>query len=838
MNSLKTFLLCVSSAMFAAVACAAGADTPNVLMIVIDDLRPELGCYGADYVKSPNIDRLSRSGLLFERAYCQQAVCNPSRTSLMTGLRPEAIGVTANHVHFRDKHPNVVTLSQHFKDHGYRAQSIGKVFHGVFPDGASKTKWDTMGDPLSWSIPTTRFGPRYYYTENGMRQAKQAFLKMYKPVDPGPDDWTEKLVFGPITESPDVEDHVLYDGKVADAAVAALDALSRQAGQPFFLAVGFIKPHTPFVAPKKYFDMYSADDIELAPNAEFPDGAPGFAGHGSGEIRRYTDQPNHGPISEENRRRMLHAYRACTSFTDAQVGKVLDALQRFGLDDNSIVVLFGDHGYHLGEKGLWGKTTNFELDARVPLIVRAPAMKAAGQRTGALTELVDLYPTLVELAELPATQPLDGTSFARTLDDPQYASDAAAFTQYPRGGNADLGGQMMGYSIRTNCWRYTEWVKRETGEVVAQELYDHRDNDAETVNVASRREHRELIAQLSQRLAESGVTGNREHQIPHDLELAAQNVLEIERAEADQPMLPALIGNPATAIARLTIHVATGPGVPPAIETIRVNTAGTSDLSDIEQVELFYTGAEPALDVRRLSDVAKFGESQPPANVLEFAGRQSLVSGANHFWVSMRLRPSANLDGQVDAEFEGYSVVGTAMQEPLQQTADAAQRIGVAVRRSGDDGAHTYRIPGLATTNQGTLIAVYDIRRRGGGDLPGDIDVGMSRSTDGGATWEPMQVIMDMGDDPRWRYDGIGDPSVLVDRDANAVWVAATWSHGNRSWVGSGPGMTPEQTGQFMLVRSDDDGQTWSQPINITEQVKRPEWCFFASRAREGIDNA
>ncbi|MGI9428493.1 MAG: sulfatase-like hydrolase/transferase, partial [Bythopirellula sp.] len=476
------------------------AERPNVLLIAIDDLRPELGCYGDDHVISPNIDRLAETGRMFERAYCQQAVCNPSRTSLMTGLRPDSIGVTGNHVHFRSKHPNVVTLSQHFMNHGYQAEAIGKIYHGVFPKGASKTVWDTMGDPESWSVPATRFGPRYYYTEEGISQAKQSFQSMYRPKNPGPDDWTKKLVFGPMTEAPEVDDETLYDGKVAAAAVRRLRSL-KESDQPFFLAVGFIKPHSPFVAPKRYWDLYDPTNIEIAEQTTLPESAPAFAGHPSGEIRRYTDQPNRGVIPEENQRRMKHGYYACISATDAYVGKVLDELDAQGLADDTIVVLFGDHGYHLGEHGLWGKTTNFELDTRVPLIFRAPGMEAAGQPTRSLAELVDLYPTIAELAGLPVPEPLEGSSLKPLMSSPTAAPDNAAFSQYPRGGNADHGGKMMGYSIRTDRWRYTEWIERASGDVVASELYDHDNDPQETVNRAGRPEHEKLVAQLSRKLS-------------------------------------------------------------------------------------------------------------------------------------------------------------------------------------------------------------------------------------------------------------------------------------------------------------------------------------------------
>ena len=472
----------------------------NVLFLVIDDLRPELNCYGSNHIQSPNIDAFAKTAMRFDRAYCQQAVCNPSRSSLMTGLRPETIEVTGNHVHFREALPDVVTLPQHFKNNGYHAQAIGKIYHGFLPEGSSKTVWDTIGDSPSWSVPATRFGPRYYYTEAGMRDAKEAYIKMYAPSNPGPMDWTQKLVFGPMTEAPPVNDDVLFDGKVATSAIAALRERAERPDEPFFLAVGFIKPHTPFVAPKRYWDLYDASEIELAVDTTLPTDAPRFAGHRSGELRRYTDQPKSGPFSEENQRHLKHGYYACISYVDAQVGRVLNELDRLGLRESTIVVLFSDHGWHLGEHGLWGKTTNYERDARVPLIVRAPGMTSQGRETPALVELIDLYPSLSELAGITIPTYLQGRSFVPLLRDPDLDWKPEVLTQFPRGGNADEGGTNMGYSLRTERWRYIEWVKRATGAVIARELYDEQQDSNETVNLAGDSEYSKICEDLSARL--------------------------------------------------------------------------------------------------------------------------------------------------------------------------------------------------------------------------------------------------------------------------------------------------------------------------------------------------
>ncbi|MHC4879005.1 MAG: sulfatase-like hydrolase/transferase, partial [Planctomycetota bacterium] len=940
---------------------AAASERLNVLFIAVDDLRPDLGCYGASHIHSPNIDRLAATGRRFDRAYCQQAVCNPSRTSLMTGMRPDSTGVTGNHSHFRMNHPDVVTLPQHFKQHGYHAAAIGKIYHGVFPDGASIQKWDTMGDPQSWSVPAVRFGPRYYYTEEGIAAAKLVYRKLYRPKNPGPDDWTQKLVFGPATESPDVQDSVLYDGKVADKAVATLQQL-RDTDKPFFLAVGFIKPHSPYIAPKKYFDLY--DDVSLASHPEFPTGAPGYAGHGSGELRRYTDQPGKGDIPEDNQRRVRQAYFACISYIDAQIGRVLDELDRTGQADDTVVVLFGDHGYHLGEHGLWGKTTNFELDTRVPLIVRTPGMNVAGKATQSLVELVDLYPTLAELADLPITEQLEGTSFAAVLDDPSQVTKTAAFSQYPRGGG------LMGYSMRTPTHRMTQWVQRQSGEVRATELYDYSDGLVETTNLAAQQP--DLVERLSSQLIEVAA-GTFQQIVAADSNVAAPDAgtssLSFEQATAGEfEKLETPLGTwtadtgrtivdnkhaksgrhclQLTGNERTTVTLDLVEGVDTSGELrfwaerwtkrspfsfrieknsgdgwkeifngdkeVRVGRAFLSHvrvpLVDEEIRRLRFTCTSPP-NTGILIDDIRIAPARPQkvrsVNVVPFTlpvlvGRESsslarlkietegilnpvsvtalkfaikgddniealrlvrrdspnasrlplaavagqpvdtwrfppveLSDGSNVIEIECELKPGANIDHRIGMAVSEVTLSNGQtfkLQSPM-----VTQRLGVALRKGGDDGVHTFRIPGLATTNAGTLIGVYDVRRRNGGDLPGDIDVGMSRSTDGGQTWEPMRVIMDTGDDPQWNYDGIGDPAVLVDRHTGTIWVAGTWSHGDRSWRGSGPGLSPEETGQLMLVRSDDDGVTWSKPINITKQVKKPEWCFILQGPGKGI---
>ena len=290
-----------------------------------------------------------------------------------------------------------------------------------------------------------------------------------------------------MTEAPDVPDNTLYDGQAADAAIAALRELK---GKPFFLGVGFIKPHTPFVAPKKYWDLYDPKKIQLAARATLPKSSPTLAGHNSGEVRRYTDQPKRDPFTDANARNLRHGYFACISYVDAQVGRVLAELDRLGLRENTIVLLYGDHGWHLGDHGLWGKITNFEIAARAPLIISAPGM-AANRKSMALTEFLDIYPTLAELADLPVGKQLEGRSLVPVLRDPARGHKPAAFTQQYRG-------KATGYSIRSERRRYTEWI--ENGRVIARELYDYAIDPGETTNLAAQPKHAEFVQRLSRQL--------------------------------------------------------------------------------------------------------------------------------------------------------------------------------------------------------------------------------------------------------------------------------------------------------------------------------------------------
>lgn len=439
--SLLTAALLVPTFSGALQAADVPVKRPNVLFIAVDDLRPELGCYGNKQVFSPNIDKLAAKGLTFERAYCQQAVCSPSRTSLLTGCRPDTTKVYDLETHFRTTIPDVVTLPEHFKKHGYQVEAYSKIYHG------------TLNDEASWSVPW--WGPSGSSTPSSQKGHKR----------------------GPATECSEVPDNTYQDGKTADKVVSRLKELKDIKGKPFFLAVGFLKPHLPFVAPKKYWDLYQPNDIKVAANPSPPKDFPSLAGANWGELRSYSDMPAKGPVSDEDARRLIHGYLASVSYVDAQIGRVLDELDQQGLRNNTIVILWGDHGFKLGEHGMWCKHTNFELDVQSPLIISVPGQQTAGQQTRALTEFVDVYPSLCDLAGLPKPEHLEGTSFVPLVKDPTLPWKKAAFSQYPRGKNT------MGYSLRTERYRYTEWLDMRTQGVIARELYDHQSDPAENSNI-------------------------------------------------------------------------------------------------------------------------------------------------------------------------------------------------------------------------------------------------------------------------------------------------------------------------------------------------------------------
>ena len=419
---------------------------PNVLFIVVDDLNNSLGCYGHSVVKSPNIDRLAERGIRFDSAYCQFTVCNPSRTSFLTGLRPDSTGILNNTTPFRSKLPNAVTLPQLFGKHGYFTARVGKVFHSARNMDDSKA-WDITSDPKG--TPLGKKGQGRNLTGGRVK-------------------WCRWL-------AADGNDEDQADGQVAAEGVHFLE---EHRNDPFFIAVGFHKPHDPFIAPKRYFDLYPLE--LLRPPKDPPDRSadlPQAIGSGwKADFDRFTGR---------ERREFMRAYYAGISFMDTQVGKIITAMDRLELWDNTIVVFFGDHGYHLGQRGWWNKNTVFELSARAPLIVVTPQMKRKGDSCSRIVEFVDIYPTLADLCGLPAPANLEGTSFKPLLSNPELPWKKMAFTQVQRG-------VIAGRSVRTERWRYTEWDGGRQGI----ELYDHNNDPGEYYNLAHDSQHALTIAKL------------------------------------------------------------------------------------------------------------------------------------------------------------------------------------------------------------------------------------------------------------------------------------------------------------------------------------------------------
>jgi len=447
----------------------------NVLFIVVDDLRPQLACYGQTQMKTPHIDALAQGGLLFNQAFCQQAVCSPSRISVLTGRRPDTTHIYDLETHNRNTMPDVVTLPQHFKNNGYHSQGFGKVYHGG------------LDDEISWSVPHT--------PNRAMQYADPEILAAVHKK--GAKGWQQGgKNKGPAWEEAKCADNELPDGFIADKAIKAMRAVK---DKPFFIAVGFEKPHLPFVAPKKYFEPYPLDSIHLPTDHKSPNGAPDIALTNWSEMRPYQGIPKDGPLTNRQAKELIRAYYAATSYADAQVGRLLAELNNLGLDDDTIVILWGDHGYQLGEQGLWCKHTNFENSARTVMMIRAPGYTQANTQSNALVELVDIYPSLCDLAGLTKPDGLEGTSFVPLLVSPERTWKQAVFSQYPRNGN-----KVMGYSIRTARYRYTEWQSNwQTSaktKVLARELYDHKSDPRETRNVADLAKYASEAKRLSLQL--------------------------------------------------------------------------------------------------------------------------------------------------------------------------------------------------------------------------------------------------------------------------------------------------------------------------------------------------
>ena len=477
-----SFFVCLFAIAFGGRASWAG-DRPNVLLILVDDLKPAFGAYGEAWVHSPNLDRLASRGMRFDRAYCNQAVCAPSRNNLLVGSRSTTLGVYSLGYHFRRAVPDAVTMPQLFKNHGYHAAGVGKVFH---------VGHGNVNDEQSWSVP---FQPDkvidYALPEStgGQLTREEAYFSNQKLGE------IRSLPRGAAWENADVEDDAYADGRIANEGIRRLRQF-QASQQPFFLALGFTKPHLPFCAPRKYWELYDANDLPLAEYTRPPQGAPSYAGKTLGELNQYKPIPETPPLGDEMTRTLIHGYFASLSYMDAQVGKVLDELDRLELSDNTLIVLWGDHGYHLGDHGSWTKHTNYEQANRIPIVFVAPGMAQPGSTSEALIETVDIYPTLAELAGLPmpaGRQTFDGISFVPVLQDGRRSLRDHAYHCFPKAGR-------LGRAIRTSRYRLVEWKPMNgNGGDPAYELYDYQQDPLETRNLAAERP--EIVRELVEKLA-------------------------------------------------------------------------------------------------------------------------------------------------------------------------------------------------------------------------------------------------------------------------------------------------------------------------------------------------
>ncbi len=520
---------------------------PNILFIAVDDLRTELGCYGSPIVKSPNIDALAKQGVLFNRAYCQEAICGPSRASIMTGVHPETINVIDLFQDFRSNRPDIITIPQHFRGNGYETVFLGKVFHPNETD-----------DEMSWSRKPVlaKHNPNAPKTIAGyaLKESQQIFIQNKINLEEQygkeliEENWLAK---GPGYECADVPDDTYEDGYNTNSAIATLQDMVQKKDNPWFLALGFHKPHLDWIAPKKYWDMYNEAELPIATQVNPPKDGAAFGLSESMEVRVSANIPKVGDFSPKLQRTLRHGYFACTSYIDAQIGKMVQALKESGEMENTIIVLWSDHGFNLGEMGYWGKATNYEIATRVPFIIVAPGVtdKVKGKKSDALVGLIDVFPTLCDLAGLKEPAQLEGHSLVPVLKNPDKKWQDAAFSLFPTPAlrewaarpftapfrqsffgpliekieariKAQMGDKwdrntfenfVMGYAMRTDRYRVVVWKdrRRPNETPLFVEIYDHLLDPDETVNIANGRPELEkkLLVQFNKEWskAKSGI---------------------------------------------------------------------------------------------------------------------------------------------------------------------------------------------------------------------------------------------------------------------------------------------------------------------------------------------
>lgn len=531
-------LLCFLVVFTLCIQLSFSQEKPNILFIAIDDLRPELGAYGSEMAITPNLDSLAAGGLLFTRAYCQQAICSPSRASVMTGARPESIGVIENYTYFRDLNPDIITLPQHFKNNGYETIKIGKIYHGEYND--PDLSWSSQANRSLVPMNEVRLVGGYALPEN-----QETFRKYKSEMESKYGDAAKKgLGNGPAFESADVPDYTYEDGYDTELAIATLRDLKENSDKPFFLGLGYYRPHLNWAVPKKYWDLYERDKIRLTSQTQAPKDGAEMGIHPSFELRVRYGIPKEGPIPDSLAITLKHAYLASVSYVDAQIGKVITSLKENGQFDNTIIVVWSDHGWHLGEMGIWGKATNYEIATRVPLILWTPDMPAhnRGKQSDALVELIDMFPTLADLAGLDKPEHLEGKSLISLIDKPEKNLGKAAYSQFPTPAlrewaanplsegmretyfgplieevekriiaqqkekwDRDLfENHLMGYAMRDERYRLVVWKDRRdsTKEPIYVELYDHLNDASETKNVAKQHPKvvKKMLAELNRTL--------------------------------------------------------------------------------------------------------------------------------------------------------------------------------------------------------------------------------------------------------------------------------------------------------------------------------------------------
>jgi iduronate 2-sulfatase len=485
-------------------------EKPNILFISIDDLRPALGVYGDSIAITPHLDRFAQDGFVFRQAFSQSAVCAPSRASLMTGLRPDSTRVWHLGDQFRVINSNTVTMPQYFSKYGYHTVNIGKIFHNYMPDSIS---WDEPDlRPSRYLQPEWlgRDGETFYISSevNASQVIRRDSLLKLKPIRYA-DGWNT----GPAWEAADVHDTMYYDGAQTELAKSTISRLAKK-DEPFFLGLGYFRPHLPFAVPKKYWDLYDKDQIPLAANPDISVGAPPLSMNSMYELRHYDGfghigHPTSGyQMNEDTARILRQGYYASVSYIDALFGDLIAHLKQLRIYDNTIIIVWGDHGFKLGDHNSWGKMTNYNIDLQVPLLIHYPNQKIKGAQTFALTELVDIFPSLCELAGIEIPTYMQGASFVPLLSNPDMPWKKAAFSQFHRRPNVSADGQRyMGYSINTKEYHYIEWYKwdhdtKTKGAYVTAELYDRTLDPHEKINIAGTMKMQEVILKLSKKLAQ------------------------------------------------------------------------------------------------------------------------------------------------------------------------------------------------------------------------------------------------------------------------------------------------------------------------------------------------